>query len=375
MSLVLSLLATSLLWAGSELNQHLYPSDTRNIVVIDFAAIRASGLFAEQMSEDFEVFLQDNEHFRKLNDLVGENLAESTTMLTICGASDTMGPRSAYLSISNGDFSYDKISKILGEMAERGELSSFTINDLPVYFNHRSREAIYFTIVDDGVMIASSKKATIEDAIQGLTDLRSPNPELIERLKWSAEDTKEVETPPSVYLAGIFPEAARKQMEESPLREIAKDMVGYNLTIHLGEKALFRGRLELASEEAADRAEKTFNLFFGLMKTSVKNRGNRPDMLELLANAEIKAEKKDLHFDMTAPKTLLAQVSENDRKDPNSPRNRMRKMREERKEREARGEDPDAVSAEEDDFGGSPFGRRVRESSKANEEEKEGDEK
>lgn len=249
-----------------------------------------------------------------------------------------MGPRGTFVSISNGDFSYEKISKILQEMAERGELSTFTINDLPVYYNHRSREAIYFTIVDDGVMLASSKKAGIEDSIQGLTDLRTPNAALLDRLKWSAEDTKEEEIKPSVYLAGVFPETARKQLEDSPLREIGKDMVGYNLTIHLGEQAKFRGRLELASEEAASRAEKTFNLFFGLMKTSVKNQGSRPDMMELLSTAEIKANKKDLHFNMTAPKNLLSQVSENDRKDPNSPRNRMRRARQEREEREARGE-------------------------------------
>ncbi|MBY0588032.1 hypothetical protein K2X85_12700 [bacterium] len=336
--------------SGEEINGHLYPSKTNSIVVIDFDAIRASGLFAEQMAEDFESFLQDNEHFRKLNEMLGVNLADETTRITICGQSigppgppGTGGPEGGrgggdVLSISNGSFSYEKISKVLEEMAERGELTKFTVNDLPIYFNHRSREAIYFGIVDDGVMISSSRKGIIEDAIQGLTDLREPDKVLMDRLQWSSEDTKEEKIKPAVYLAGVFPEQARAALERSPLKEIAKDMVGYNLTIHLGEKAFFRGRLELASDESATRAEKMFNLFTGLMKTSIKNQGSRPDMLELFGNMEIKADKKDLKFNMTAPRTLLAQVSENDRKDPNSPRNRMKKMREERRKKEAAGE-------------------------------------
>ncbi len=330
-----------------EINGHLYPAKTNSIVVIDFDQIRASGLFAEQMAEDFESFLQDNEHFRKLNELLGVNLADETTRITICGQSvGPPGPPGGggrgrggdFLSISNGRFSYDKISKVLEEMTERGELSRFTINDLPVFFNHRSREAIYFTIVDDGVMVASTRKAIIEDSIQGLTDLREPDKVLIERLQWSSEDTKDEKIKPSVYMAGVFPETARGALENSPLREIAKDMVGYNLTIHLGEKAFFRGRLELATEESASRGEKMFNLFTNLMKTSIKNRGDRPDMMELFGNIEIKADKKDLKFNLTAPKELLATVSENDRKDPNSPRNRLKRYREEQRKKEEAGE-------------------------------------
>jgi hypothetical protein len=346
---------------GEEINGHLYPTKTNSIVVIDFEAIRASGLFAEQMAEDFETFLQDNEHFRKLNDLLGVNLADETTRITICGQSvgppGPPGPRPGgrrgeggdFLSISNGRFSYEQISKVLEEMAERGELSRFTLNDLPVFFNHRSREAIYFSIVDDGVMIASSRKAIIEDAIQGLTDLREPDKVLIERLEWSSEDTKDEKVKPAVYMAGVFPDQARSSLERSPLKDIAKDMVGYNLTIHLGEKALFRGRLELATDEAASRAEKMFNLFTNLMKTSIKNQGSRPDMVELFGSMELKADKKDLKFNLTAPKTLLATVSENDRKDPNSPRNRLKRYREEQRKKEEAGETTDSEPKEDKD--------------------------
>lgn len=160
MAILASLYLALGLWSGSELNPHLYPSNTRSIVVIDFAAIRETGLFADQMAADFEEFLQDQEHFKRLNELLGVNLADATTMITICssgsgGPPGPGGPGGDYLSISNGEFSFDQVSGVLAEMSERGELSTFTINELPVYFNHRSREAIYFTIVDDGIMIAS----------------------------------------------------------------------------------------------------------------------------------------------------------------------------------------------------------------------------
>ena len=152
---------TVVLFSGSEINPHLYPSKISSIVVIDFESIRSTGLFAKEMAEDFEVFLQDNEHFRKLNDLLGVNLSDLTTKITICSSGqirDSDEGGGDYLSISNGKFSYEKISKALEEMAERGELSVFKIDDLPIYFNHRSRQAIYFGIVDEGVMIASSKR-------------------------------------------------------------------------------------------------------------------------------------------------------------------------------------------------------------------------
>lgn len=166
-------------------------------------------------------------------------------------------------------------------------------------------------------------------------------------MKWSSEDTADVKEKPVLYLAGVFPEEARKQIENSPLREIAKDMVGYNLTIHLSDKALFRGRLEMANTESCKRAEKMFNLFTGLMQTSMKNQGDRSDMLEFFSSLEIKADGSDLRFNLTAPKTLIAQISQRERTDPNSGRNRMRRAREERLKREAGESTGEASPAEE----------------------------
>ena len=136
------------------------------------------------------------------------------------------------------------------------------------------------------------------------------------------------------------------------MRAIAKDMVGFNLSIHLGDQFRFRGRLEMASDESCERAAKTFDVFTKLVKTSMQNQdgGKRPDRMEFFENLEIKPRKKDLLFNVTAPSSLIKQLSENDRKDPNSPRNRVRRAREEERKRlEAEGGEPSGT----DDADGS----------------------
>lgn len=320
----------------SDVNQHLYPKETKSVVVVDLEALRASGMFDREMREGFEFFLQDNEHMKKLGEILKTDLSLAAKRFTICSTGE-MERNAATLTISNGDYSFDKYSDALGKMAEDGELTVFTVDDLPVYYNHRSREAIYFAIVDDGVMVASNRKSMIEDSIQGLTELREPNTELLERLKWSAEDTKDAEVKPCVYLAGVFPQAARREMESdrSPIKNIAKDMVGYNLTIHLGEDVLFRGRLQMASPEAAGKAKGVFEFLVNGMKIWIQNQRERPDIVELLQTLEVKADKADLMFNLTAPKTMIAKLQANDRSDPNSPRNRFRRAREEQRKAEA----------------------------------------
>lgn len=333
------LVGCAVLAAGvdTEVNQHLYPRDTKSIVVVDLDAVRASGMFDREMREGFEFFLQDNEHMRKLGEILKTDLSMAAKRFTICSMGE-MERNAATVTISNGDYSFDRYSDALGQMAEDGELTVFTVDDLPVYYNHRSREAIYFAIVDDEVMVASNKKSMIEDSIRGLTELREPNPELLERLEWSAEDTKDAEIKPCMYLAGVFPQAAKREMESdaSPIKNIAKDMVGYNLTIHLGEDVMFRGRLQMASPEAASRAKGTFEFLVNGMKIWVQNQRQRPDIVELMQTLEIKADKADLMFNLTAPKSMIAKLQSADRSDPNSPRNRFRRMREEeRKAQEA----------------------------------------
>lgn len=328
--------------AGEDVSVHLYPTGTKSIVVVDLEAVRASGLFDRELRESFEYFLEDNEHMKKLGEILNADMGAAAKRIVICSRGE-MGRESATLTISKGDYPFDKYSDALQQLAEQGELTLFTVNDLPVYYNHRSREAIYFAVVDDGLMVASNRKSMLEDSIQGLTELRPPDESLLERLEWSAEDVKDEEVRPCIYLAGVFPEAAREEMmaNESPIKNIAKDMVGYNLTIHLGENVLFRGRLQLSSREASDRAEKLFQFLVNGMKVWVQNQRERPDVVEILSTLEIKASKSDLLFNVTASRETVAKLQANDRADPNSPRNRMRRQREEARRQQESAEAPE----------------------------------
>lgn len=325
--------------AADNLNVHLYPKETTLVAFFDLEGMRGSGVFDEDLNATFEEIIQSNEQVQRLAKILSFDPRKDIESFTVC-AGRQQGPNAPSLMIVNGAFPYDQIVSELAKMAESGELTGLSINDLPVYYNHRAREAVFFAIIDGQTVIASQSKGMLEDAIQGLTDLREPSESLAERLAWGNEER---ESEPLIRLAGLFPEPFREAMAEfGPLAPIAEKMRGYNLTLHLEGEAIFQARLTLEDAAAAQTSVRVFRAMLTMGKAALENAERRPDIVEMLGNVKLTAKGNDLYFDVSmSPETLKSMLAAN-REDRNEFRERARQREEQRQkdgdESEAAGE-------------------------------------
>ncbi|MFO0944485.1 MAG: hypothetical protein U1D30_00845 [Planctomycetota bacterium] len=329
-TLVLTLLANVTAWA-EDINSHMYLKDTTLVAIFDLAGIRKTGLFEDDLKDAFDNIINSNEQVQKVGKILNFDPSKEVTRFTICGGRQ-QGPEASVLLIVNGEFPYDKLVAALGEMVDKGELTSISINDLPVYFNHRARNAIYFALVDGQTVITSSSKAMIEDAIQGLTELREPAEELAGRLKW--DDGKE--SPPLIHLIGLFPDEFRRQMATfPPLKPIADRMVAYNLVVRVEEEAEFQARLTLEDPTTAQQSVRVFKAMIELGKAALSNADRRPDIVEMLGGVKLTAKDTDLYFDVAMRPALLQQILAGNRQ----ARDEFRERRREREEGKEAGDD------------------------------------
>lgn len=346
---VLLLLLPLITSQADDFSRHLYPVKTNLVARVDLRAVRQSGLMDEEMKEGFENMLKSNEQISRLSKILEFDPAKQVHGFTVCGGGDGRGRRDGdrnTLVIVNGEFPEAKLATALKDMAEKGELTALEHNDLPIYFNHRLRQAIYFSLIDSRTAIISSSKELIEDAIQGLTDLREPTKELNERLTWEDADKKA-----AVVLAGVFPEAARQQLARVPqLSDIADKMIGYNFSFRIDSDPRFQGRFTMTDANAAKQALTTFQALLTLGKAAMNASGQRPDILEMLNAMQLSDKGADLILNVQITRSLLETISSNNRKDGERMRERARQRREERakeieeraKKREQNVAEPDA---------------------------------
>lgn len=318
-TLILSLLANVTAWADG-INSHMYLKDTTLIAIFDLDRIRKTGLFEDDLKDAFDNIINSNEQVQKVGKILDFDPSKEVTKFTICGGRQ-QGPDASVLLIVNGEFPYDKLVAALAEMTDKGELTSISINDLPVYFNHRARDAIYFALVDAETVITSSSKTMIEDAIQGLTDLREPPEDVARRL---ALDDGE-ESPPLIHLIGMFPDEFRRQMGNfPPLKPIADRMVAYNLVVRVEKEAEFQARLTLEDPTTAQQSVRVFKAMIELGKAALSNADRRPDIVEMLGGVQLTAKENDLYFDVAMRPALLQQILAGNREARDEFRERQR---------------------------------------------------
>ena len=305
---------------SNEITQYLYPTQTRLIAEIDLEAIKRSGLFDEDLERAFQRFGNSNDQVSRISKLLKFDPAKDLTGFTVCGGAGS-GRRQSSLVVIKGRFPYEATQGTLEKLAQEGELTRLEYDDLPVFFNHRSRRAGYFALIDGRTMIASASKSLIENSIHGLTELRQPSEELAQRLSWKQSD----DVVPAVRLAGFFPEEARQQMANAPpLRGIAQNLVGYNIVARLGDTSRLEGRLTMSDAAAVDRAVVTFRGLIELGKRSLENSA-RTDIRELLEKLELSADGTDLLFTAVLPRELLQRVIDSTRDERDRARKRARK--------------------------------------------------
>lgn len=318
------------------LNRHLYPSDTTLVALFDLDGLRATGLFDQEFKEGFDAIVASNESAAKLGKILSFDPTKDIKLFTVC-AGRQQGPDASGLMIVNADFPYDKMVAELAKMADSGELTQLSINDLPVYFNHRSREALYFAVVDPTTVIASSSKRMLEDSIQGLTELREPKEDIAEQMAWGDEERQKA---PLIRLTGVFPEEFRGAMGQfPPLKPIAERMVGYNLTVHMEDQAIFQARLTLEDASTAQNSVRVFRAMLEMGKAALTNADRRPDIVEMLEGVNLAAKGNDLFFKVNMTPAMLQKFLAGNRAD-------RAEFVARRREQEEKGEAKAATAAE-----------------------------
>lgn len=300
--------------ADDESIRHMIPTKSNMVMHVDLAAVRQAGVFNDEIQRAFKAMVTENEQVKKLAQLLQFDPEKQISGFTVCGVGE--GPNGNALMIVNGAFPYDELGKQLGAMVENGELTSMSINDLPVYFNHKARQAVYFAVIDATTAIASSSKRILEDAVQGLTDLREPAEDIKSRLAWTKKDEDDEEEAPAMTIAGVFPAEAKENMSRIPqMAMFAKNLVGYNIAFRFGEPNKFVARLTMTDSNAAKAASTTFKLFVGLGMTALRAQNERPDILQMMEKLKISDKDKDLMFEAEIDKSLMETFAKNNRRD------------------------------------------------------------
>jgi len=335
---VLPLLLAAFVSSADDEIRHLYPQTTERIAIINFTVIRESGYWTEDIDRGFERGFADNEQAQQIAKLL-EIEPKSLEKFTICETNAGAPGPDRVLFIVNGKFPFEKATQGLADLAKQGELTTLTVHDQPVYYNHRARDASYFTLLDDHTMVFSAAKGLITDALDGLKDLREPKPELAERLHWE----EEVSTF-AVRLSGILPPEAREGIGRIPqLAPIAKKLLGYNVIATLGENPGVKITLEMEDAESATLLATTLNGFLTFAKLT-GNQNPRQDLIAILDKISIRGESKEVNCTVSISGEQLADIVSQNRKDRDKMEAKFKERREAR--RKARdGKSPPAGDA------------------------------
>jgi len=314
--------------------RHLYPQSTERIAIINFSVIRESGYWTDEINKGFEQGFADNEQAQriaKLLDIEPKKLEKFTICETNIGSA---GP-DRVLFIVNGNFPFEKATQELASLGKQGELTTLTVHDQPIYYNHRAKDASYFTLLDEHTLVFSAAKALITDALDGLKDLREPKPELLERLRWE-EDVSTF----AIRLTGVLPPEARDGIGRIPNMEaVAKKLEGYNLVATLGENPHVKITLDMADSESATQMATTLNGFITFAKLTA-SQNPRQDLVALLDKLSIRGESKEVNIDLTISSEQFADIVMQNKKDREKWEGKAKERREQRRKALREGKSP-----------------------------------
>ena len=305
--------------------RHLYPQTTERVAIINFGVIRDSGYWTDEINQGFEQGFADNEQAQRIVKLLDVE-PKSLEKFTIC-ETNVGGPGpERILFIVNGKFPFEKATQGLADLGKQGELTTLTVHDQPIYYNHRAKDASYFTLLDEHTLVFSAAKGLITDALDGLKDLREPKPALLERLKWE-EDVATF----AVRLTGVLPPEAREGIGRIPNMEaVAKKLEGYNMIALLGENPSVKVTLDMADAESATQMATQLNGFITFAKlTAAQN--PRQDLVALLDKLSIRGESKEVNINLAISAEQFADIVLQNKKDREKWQEKAKERRDQRR--------------------------------------------
>jgi hypothetical protein len=256
------------------------PGDAEQIVVINVKQLLSSPLVKKYAAAEIEK-LKGNKEYKDIQTITGLDLTKDVNTIVIANAG-TDGQKA--MVIVRGKFNLDKISTIaeLHAKNKKDEFKIGKVGDRPLYEVIKDGQSGYFTFIDGTTMIGSTSKDYVTAAATGKTG--KINKDLAAALQ--TVDSKQ-----SIWIAGLVPEEAKKQLDNvqqgpvEALKKVKAVMAGLNVTDSLAAGLSMSLNDDKAAKELAEFANQAKGL---IAFAAAGNEMIKPFADELLKTLQVK---------------------------------------------------------------------------------------
>ena len=333
--------------AADSFNVHLLPAKMSALITLDFAAIKDAGYWDEEIREVYTEALGRNGPFRRVSETLAVN-PETVKTLTFAVAEKTgSGPPKALILI-NGEFPFEKASKALLAMGDKGELTTLKMHEQPVYFDHNEAKALYFTLLDGETLLLCEDKALMKEALDGLAEARKPAEEVAEWLDFEGKGD-------AVFRASaILPPEARRGLANVPqFKNLAEKLEQVQIAGFLGAAPRLRLRVKTAGAETATQLKSALDGLMLLAKLAIATNPNeRPEAAAILDKLTLRTDNANLEIAGAVDQDFFAKMVKSERQKGREMRKKFKERREQRDREKKEGKNPPAEKKVELKLGG-----------------------
>ncbi len=263
------------------------PADTEQVAVINVKQILGSALVKKYALDDLQKQLKDNKEYKQLQEATGIDILTDVHSITIAN-SGTTGEKA--MVIVRGKFDTDKIHKTAEAFAKekKDELKIDKIGERPLYEGTKDGKSLFVLFIDGTTMVASPSKDFVKTAAEGKAG--KINKDLATALE--GVDAKQ-----SIWVAGLIPDEARKQLDN--LRqgqvELLKKVKAGSGGLMITDTVTATVTMSTGDADAAKKLEEAGKGLKGVLAFfAMSNEQIKPFADELLKTLDIKSSKGDV---------------------------------------------------------------------------------
>jgi hypothetical protein len=310
--MLLLLLAATLSAAPDDLTKHLLLDDSRFIMRLNPAAIEKSPALDDAARKKLHATF-GREMFKMLLKQLGltEQIAVDSATVSFRGL-PVLVPGEAddpdeipCVFVIEGDFRKENLGEKMAEKIKTGEITEIKVLDLPVYFPHRQRDAMFLSQIGERTMMFAQKRTSIEEAVKGVSDLKAPR----ESMRGLFEKSEGV--PPLLDMAMEINDAERRQiaaMESTKRAPFAAKLAEAHLRIRLEEKETIVARAVFTDTLSAAQADALLKTWLMLGRAAVAqatDEEKKATALRAMDAFKVELKEKTLTLRADLERTLL----------------------------------------------------------------------
>ncbi len=319
--LAAALLAATAAATADGFNTHFLPAQLSALVELDFGLVKDAGYWDEEIREAYTEALGRNGPFRRVSETLAVNPETVKTLTFAVTARPAGGGQPKALIVVGGEFPFDKATKALADMGEKGELTTIKVHEQPVYFDHNEARAMYFTLIDAETLLISEDRALVKDALDGLHDARKPSPEVAAWLDF------ERAAPAAVRVSAMIPPEAKRGMGQVPqLKAVADKLDQIQFVGHLGDSP--HGKLRVKATDTAAAVQLKGALDGLLLLGKMMNAANPdPRAADLMDKLSLRTDNAFLDVNLTLSKDIFEEMVKTQRQAGKEMRKKIRERR------------------------------------------------